>query len=388
VEVALAVILVVGAGLMIRSVANLFAIDPGFDPKGVVTMRVFTPAAWYQDSARVVAFWDQLQRRVATMQAVKNVAAVRLLPLAAEMGDWGLQVEGYTPPPNEGTPGDWQVVTPGYFEAMRLRVVAGRALNASDDFSGPLAMVVNRRFVTKYFAGNDPLGKRVRVGGSDSGLVYSVVGVVDDVRQNALTREVKAQFYVTMAHFARAPGNTLRNMTLIVRTDQNPRSLISPLRAAIREMDPRLPVFDVRTMEEVVGTSIAEPRFAMELLGLFGALALVLSAIGIFGIVSQVVASRSHEFGIRAALGARPRQLVNLSLAAGLRQAAVGLALGIGVALLLTRAMGQLLHGVKPTDPITLVGVVIVTGLVVLVASAAPARRAGHTQPGTVLHEG
>jgi putative ABC transport system permease protein len=385
-EVALAVILVVGAGLMIRSVVNLFAIDAGFDPKGVVTMRVFTPAAWYQDSARVVSFWDQLQRRVATMQSVKNVAAVRLLPLASEMGDWGVGVEGYTPPPNQGTPADWQVVTPGYFETMRLRTTAGRVLESRDDFNGPLAMVINQRFVEKYFAGRDPLGKRVRIGGSDSGLTYTVVGVVDDVRHNALIREVKAQFYVTMAHFARAPGNTLRNMTLVVRTDQNPRSLISPLRAAIKEMDPRLPVFDVRTMEEVVGTSIAEPRFAMEVLGLFGALALVLSAIGTFGIVSQVVASRSQEFGIRAALGAKPGQLVRLSLTSGLRQASVGLALGVVLALVLTRLMSQLLYGVQPGDPLTLAGVVAVTGLVVLVASAAPARRAARTQPGVVLH--
>ena len=388
VEIAMAVTLVVGAGLMIRSVANLFAIDAGFDPKGVVSMRVSLPSAWYQDSVRTVAFWDELQRRVATIQSVKNVGAVRLLPLASEMGDWGLQVEGYTPPPNQGTPGDWQVVTPGYFETMRLRIVSGRALEARDDFQGSLAMVVNKRFNEKYVAGRDPLGKRVRIGGSDSGLTYAIVGVVDDVRHNALTREVKAQFYVTLAQFARAPGNTLRSMTLVARTDQTPRSLISPLRAVIREMDPRLPVYDVRTMEEVVGTSIAEPRFAMQLLGLFGALALVLSAIGIFGIVSQVVTSRSHEFGIRAALGAKPRQLVKLSLTAGLRQAAVGLTLGIAVALMLTRAMGQLLHGVKPTDPITLVGVVVVTGLVVLIASAAPARRAGNTQPGAVLHEG
>jgi putative ABC transport system permease protein len=269
---------------------------------------------------------------------------------------------------------------------MRLRTTAGRVLESRDDFNGPLAMVINQRFVEKYFAGRDPLGERVRIGGSDSGLTYAVVGVVDDVRHNALTREVKAQFYVTLAHFARAPGNTLRSMTLVVRTDQNPRSLIAPLRAVIREIDPRLPVFDVRTMEEVVGTSIAEPRFAMELLGLFGALALVVSAIGIFGIVSQVVASRSHEFGIRAALGAMPGQLVRLSLASGLRQASVGLALGVALALVLTRAMAQLLYGVKPGDPITLAGVVVVTGLVVLVASAAPARRAARTQPGVVLH--
>ncbi len=387
VEVALAVILVVGAGLMIRSVANLFAIDAGFDPKGVLTMRLSTPATWYPDSMRVVQFWEELQRRVGAMQPVKAVAAVRLVPLASEMGDWGLQVQGYTPPPSEGTPSDWQVVTPGYFEAMGLRLRQGRVFDARDGWTGPLALIINRRFVEKYFAGRTSLGGQVRIGGSDSGLTYTVVGVVDDVRHNALTREVKAQFYTTLAHFARAPGNTLRNMSLVVRTDQHPRTLIGPVRSAIRHMDPRLPVYDVRTMEEVVGTSIAEPRFAMELLGLFAALALVLSAIGIFGIVSQVVASRSHEFGIRAALGAKPLQLVRLSLTAGLRQAAVGLTLGVALALLLTRAMGRLLHGVKPTDPLTLIGVVAVTGLVVLLASAAPARRAGRTQPGAVLHD-
>jgi putative ABC transport system permease protein len=388
VEVALAVILVVGAGLMIRSVSNLFAIDAGFDPKGVLTMRLSTPSTWYQDSTRVVSFWDELQRRVAAVPTVKSVAAVRLLPLAAEMGDWGLQVEGYTPPPNEGTPGDWQVVTPGYFETMGLRLVSGRVFDARDGLQGPLALIVNRRFADKYFAGRPALGGRVRIGGSDDSLTYTVVGVVDDVRHNALTREVKAQFYATLAHFARAPGNTMRSMSLVVRTEQDPRALIGQVRSLIREMDPRLPISDIRTMDEVVGTSIAEPRFAMELLGLFGALALVLSAIGIFGIVSQVVASRGHEFGIRAALGATPRALVMLSLGSGLRQAAVGLALGVILSLVLTRAMVQLLHGVKPTDPITLIGVILVTGLVVLVASAAPARRAARTQPGVVLHDG
>lgn len=388
VEVALAVILVVGAGLMIRSVSNLFAIDAGFDPKGVLTMRLSTPSTWYQDSTRVVSFWDELQRRVAEVPAVKSVAAVRLLPLAAEMGDWGLQVEGYTPPPNEGTPGDWQVVTPGYFETMGLRLVSGRVFDARDGMQGPLALIVNRRFADKYFAGRTALGGRVRIGGSDDSLTYTVVGVVDDVRHNALTREVKAQFYATLAHFARAPGNTMRSMSLVVRTEHDPRALIGQVRSLIREMDPRLPISDIRTMEDVVGTSIAEPRFAMELLGLFGALALVLSAIGIFGIVAQVVASRGHEFGIRAALGATPRALVMLSLGSGVRQAAVGLALGVILSLVLTRAMVQLLHGVKPTDPITLIGVILVTGLVVLIASAAPARRAARTQPGVVLHEG
>lgn len=388
VEVALAVILVIGAGLMIRSVSALFAIDAGIDPKGVLAMRLSTPSSWYQDSVQVATFWGELQRRVAALPQVKAVGAVRQLPLASEMGDWGLEVEGYTPPPNEGTPGDWQVVTPGYFEAMGVRLISGRGFDVRDDMHAPLAMVVNRRFTEKYLPGRTALGARVRIGGSADSLKYTIVGIVENVRHNALTREVKPQFYATMAQFARAPGKTILSMHLVIRTPGDPRALIAPVQGVIRQMDPRLPISEVHTMEEVVGTSISEPRFAMELLGLFGALALVLSAIGVFGIVSQVVASRSHEFGIRAALGATPGELARLSLGAGLAQTAVGLSLGVALALALTRALGQLLHGVTPTDPLTFAAVVIVTGIVALVASVAPARRAARTQPQVVLHDG
>ncbi len=387
-EVALAVVLVAGAGLMIRSVRNLFAIDAGFRAERVLTMRLSTPSTWYGDSVRVAGFWDELQRRVAALPGVQRVGAARLLPLASEMGDWGLRVEGYTPPPGEGVPGDWQVVTPGYFEAMGLRLRAGRFLDARDGMGAPQAMVINRRFAEKYLAGRDPLGARVRVGGSPDSLTYTVVGVVDDVRHNALTIDVKPQFYATLAQYARAPGNTARSMSLVVRTGVDPATLVTPVRAQIRALDPRLPVSEIRTMDDVVGQSIAEPRFAMGLLGLFGVLALTLSAIGIFGIVAQVVASRSHEFGIRAALGAKPRALVALSLRAGAVQAGAGLAIGVVTALALTRVMRAFLHGVAPTDPVTFVTVLVVTGAVALAASVWPARRAGRVDPAAVLHEG
>jgi putative ABC transport system permease protein len=353
-----------------------------------LTMRLATPSAWYPDSLRVAAFYDELQRRVAAIPRVDAVGAVRLLPLASEMGDWGLQVEGYTPPPTEGTPGDWQVVTPGYFEAMGLQRVAGRFLDARDGIDAPLTMVVNRRFAEKYFGDREALGGRVRIMGGPDSAFATVVGVVDDVRHNALTREVKPQFYATLAQFAVSPGNTRRSMSLVVRTREDPRSLIGPVRAAIHTLDPRLPVAEVRTMDEIVGASIAEPRFVMQLLALFGALAITLAAIGVFGIVSQVVASRAQEFGIRAALGASPRELVLLSVRSGVRQAAVGLALGVAVALLLTRALTTLLHGVTPNDPLTFAAVVAVTGAVALAASLGPARRAARTNPAAVLHEG
>jgi putative ABC transport system permease protein len=326
-----------------------------------------------------------VERRVAAVPGVKRVGAVRLLPLATEMGDWGLQVEGYTPPMGQGSPGDWQIVTPGYFETMGLATRKGRVLDTRDDMAAPLSMVVNRAFVERYFEGRDPIGGRVRIGGSDSLSVYTVVGVVDDVRHNALTAQVKPEFYVTLAQFARAPGNTRRSMSLVVKTDGDPASLVGPVRAVVKSLDSRLPVSEIRTMQDIVNASIAGPRFAMQALGVFGVLALVLSAIGIFGIVSQVVASRAHEFGVRAALGATPRELVMLSLRTGTRQAGAGLVAGIVIALLLTRLMTRMLQGVTPTDPLTFASVIVVTGAVAIAASIGPARRAGRTDPARVL---
>jgi predicted permease len=385
VEVALAVVLVAGAGLMIRTVRNLLDVNPGFRADGVLTMRISTPAVFYPDSVRVVAFWDDLQRRVAALPGVTRVAAVRLLPLASEMGDWGLRIDGYTPPPNQGSPGDWQVVTPGYFETMGLALREGRTFTSGDDMQAPLAMIVNQAFVKQYFAGRHALGSLVRINGSDSTKKYRIVGVVDDVRHNALIGTVKPQFYVTLAQFSVAPGSTRRLMSLVVKTDGDPKKLVSAVRAQVKALDPRLPVSEVRTMREIVDAAIGGQRFAMETLGVFGAVALLLSAIGIFGIVSQVVASRLHELGIRAALGATPMDLMRMALGSGVRQAMVGLVVGIVAALMLTRVLGTLLHGVTPTDPLTFGAVVVVTGLVAVIASVAPAGRAARVDPNAVL---
>src|SRR5690349_7730252 len=356
-EVALAVVLVVGAGLMIRSVVNLFAIDAGIRTDGVLTMRLSTPAAWYPDSVRVTAFHDELRRQVAALPGVKAVGLVRILPLATEMGDWGLQVEGYTPPPNQGTPGDWQIVTPGYFEAMGLRLLQGRFFDDRDVMTAPPAMIVNRRFVELYLHGRQTLGAHVRIGGQDAkDPPYTIVGIVDNVKHNGLTREVKAQFYAPQPQFATSPGNTSRTMTLIVRGSGDPDQLINPVRAVIKQLDPRLPISEVRSMNEVVQQAIAAPRFAMQLLGLFGVLALAL-----------------------AALGATPRNLLMLSLGSGVRQAGAGLVVGVAIALALTRTMTTMLEGVTPTDPVTFVAVVGVTALVAIGASLIPARRAAKT---------
>ncbi len=384
-EIALAVVLVAGAGLMIRTVSNLLSIDPGFRADGVLTMRVSTPSIWYPDSLRVVAFWDDVQRRVSALPGVRRVAAVRLLPLATEMGDWGMTIDGYTPPPNQGAPGDWQVVTPGYFETMGLTLREGRAFTTGDDMGAPLAMIVNRAFEQQYFAGRHALGGRVRINSRDTTRWYTVVGVTNDVHHNTLVGTVKPQFYATLAQFASAPGSTRRSMSLVVRTDGDPRALIASVRAAVRAADPRLAVSEVRTMRDIVDAAIGGQRFAMQTLGVFGLVALLLSAIGIFGIVSQVVASRFHEFGIRAALGATPNDLMAIGLRSGLRQAMTGLAIGVVSALLLTRVLRTLLQGVSPSDPLTFVAVVAVTGVVAVLASLAPAIRAARIDPNTAL---
>lgn len=386
-EIALAVVLVTSAGVMIRSVRALLAIDSGFRAEGVLTMRLSMPSVWYPDSVRVVAFWDELQRRVSAIPSVDAVGAARLLPLASEMGDWGLQVEGYTPLTGEYSAGDWQVVTPGYFEAMKLHLRAGRAFDARDGMNAPLAMVINQRFAEKYFAGRDPIGGRVTIGGSEEGLVYTVVGVAEDVHHNGLAADVRPQFYAPAAQFARAPGKTSRTMTLVVHSTRTPSAIVAQVRGVVHGLDARLPISEVRPMSDVVDASIAEPRFAMWLLSLFGVLALALSAIGIFGIVSQVIAARSHEFGIRAALGAHPLALLLLSLRAGVVQTAAGLIVGGIAALALSRGMTAMLHGVAPVDFQTFVGVVVVTAAVAIVASVWPARRAALTNPATILRE-
>ena len=387
-EIALALVLVCGAGLMVRTVANLFAVDAGIDPANVLTMRLSTPGALYADSLAVERFHAELTRQVTALPGVKAVGTVRNLPLSSEMGDWGVRVEGHVPPPNTGTPADWQVVGPGYFEAMGLSLKLGRFLERRDDMTAPLALVVNQRFVELYIADRNPIGRKVLIGGSADSLAYRIVGVVGNVHHNGLTREVKAQFYAPVGQFARAPGNTTRSFSLVVKTAADPASLAAPVRAVIRRMDPRIPVSDVRSMDDVVKASIAEPRFAMGLLTLFGVLALLLSAVGIFGIVAQVVAARSHEFGIRAALGASPRQLVLLSVRGGVVQTVAGLVIGVAGALVLTRAMSGLLEGVSPTDLPTFATVVVVTALVALLATLGPAWRAAKVDPVQVLHEG
>ncbi len=385
-QAAIAVLLTVGAGLMVESVSRLLAIDPGLRPDHVLTMQLSAPSAMYGSSADVVRFFGAVREEVGTVPAVRAVGAARLLPLASEMGDWGIAVEGYTPPPEESTTAEWQVVTAGYFEAAGLRLAEGRLLDERDGMEAPLAMVISERLAEKYFAGRDPLGSHIRIGGRDAP-GYTVVGVVGDVRHNALDAEVKPTFYATQAQFAVSPGFAPRTMSLMVRTAGDPRLAAGQILRAIRGVDPRLPVSEVRTMQQVVEASIASPRFGRLLLGAFAALALLLTIVGTYGVVAQVVAMRRREIGIRMAVGASPTRVVLHAMRSGLQPAAFGVAVGILLALALARVLAGLVYGVATRDPLTIALAAATALAIATLASLVPASRAALVDPASSLRE-
>jgi putative ABC transport system permease protein len=386
-EIALSVVLMVAGGLMIRTVQRIMSIDPGFRSEGVLTMELSVPPSRYATDARISGFFDELRRRAEGLPGVQHAGVARLLPLAAPIGNWGLRIPGYTPPPGENTPGDWQIVSPGYFETMGLHLVRGRVFDERDHDGGPVVFVISQRMADKYFAGRDPIGASMRLS-SDSAQMGTVIGIVRDVEHNGLTSITDPTFYAVHSQFHQSARFTPRTMNLVVRTSGEPLALARAVREQVRALDPEIPVAHVRTMDDIVRNSIAKQRFSMLLLGAFGALALSLAIVGIYGVVAQLVAARKQEFGVRAALGASPTALVRLSLWDGLREIAAGLSIGAVAALMLTRLMQGMLYGVSTSDPATFALALLITGAIALAASYLPARRAGQVDPASALNTG
>jgi putative ABC transport system permease protein len=381
VEMALAVVLLTGAGLMLRSLWSLQRVDLGFDPSNVLTMRLSLPQASYKTPEEVVSFYQRLLERVRATPGARTAGAVRALPLASTIGDFGLRIEGYVPPPGTAAKGDWEIATDGYLEAMGERLVRGRAIVPSDTSDSMLIALVNEELARRYFPGQDPLGRRLKIGGSAERPWVTVVGIVADVRHNDITGIVKEKFYVPHTQWHRSVGNPIRSMNLVVKASGDPVSLIGPIKQAIRELDASLPIADVRTMDEVVSATLSTPRFTGVLLGVFAALALALSAIGIYGVLSYVVSRRTREIGIRLAIGAGRWQVLRMVLRNGLVLSFAGIALGIVAAAFATRLMHTLLHGVTPGDPATFAAVALGLAGVATLASLIPAWRATRVDP-------
>jgi predicted permease len=382
VQMALAVLLLLGAGLMLRSLDALMHIDLGFEPRQVLTLQIRPPEAKYAKPESVVAFYRALLERVRTLPGVRAAGIIRSLPLAAEIGDWGLDLEGYEETPGHNAKGDWQVASDGAFEALGERLVRGRTLAASDTADALPVVLVNETLARTYWSGQDPIGKRLRMGSMEGRPWMTVVGLLKDERHNGVTAAIKEKFYVPYAQFPRArDGDAARGMTIVVRAGGDPMSLVGPIRAEVRRLDPSLPVANARPMTEVVDASLATPRLTGSLLSIFAGLALLLAGVGVAGVLSYLVSRRRREIGIRLALGASRANVLGLVIRRGVAYAAAGITVGAVAALFLTRLMEGLLYGVAPRDPATFAAVTGLLLAIAVVASAIPALRAARVNP-------
>ncbi|HEY6552911.1 MAG TPA: ABC transporter permease, partial [Vicinamibacteria bacterium] len=380
-EMALCVVLLLGAGLMLRSLFGLQRVNLGFSPEGVLTARLSLSTDGEPQPEKIVAFYRQLLDRVRALPGVEHAGIVRSLPLRSQIGDWGLDVDGFAESPGRSAKGDWQVVSNGAIEALGERIVRGRAFDARDTADTEQVGLVNETMARAYWTDRDPIGGRFRMSARDKGPWVTVVGIVADVRHNGVTAPIKEKFYRPHAQFHRSTGFTPSSMSLVVRTTGDPMLLARPLRSAVRDLDPNTPVSSVRLMTEIVAGSMATPRLASSLLGLFAVVALVLSAVGIYGVLAYVVGQRTQEIGIRMAIGAEPAAVRRLVLGQGLRMSLAGVGLGTLAALGLTRLLGSLLHEVRPHDPVTFLLVPLLLTAIALVASYLPARRATRIDP-------
>jgi len=381
-EVSLAVVLVIGAGLMVRSLGALARIDLGFKADHVLTMRVSVPAARYDTPEKVVDFYRQLNDKVRGLPGVQSAGFVRVLPLATTIGDFGLDVEGFEERPGANAKGDWQIATDGSFEAMGSRLMRGRWFTPADTTASQPVAVINETMAKTYWKNpDDAVGGRIRVGSMKNPWAV-VIGMVADERHNGVTGIVKEKFYVPHSQWHVATGgNLIRGGFLVVRTAGDPMALAGAVRSEVRSLDPNIPVANIRPMTEVVAASLATPRLTGFLMGTFAAIALTLAAVGIYGVLSYLVARRTHEIGIRLAVGADRSQVLAMVLKQGLTLAGAGIAVGMIAAFLLTRLMQSLLYQVGPSDPITFSVVTAALILVSLLASALPAYRATRVSP-------
>jgi predicted permease len=379
-EMALAVVLLVSAGLALRSLWALRQVDLGFNPDGVLTLRVALPQVGYEEPAQVEAFYQRLLEQVRTLPGVQAAGAVRSLPLAATIGDWGLDIEGYVETPGNGAKGDWQVSTDGALEALGERLVGGRAFTAADRADTLPVALVNETMARKYWADGKPLGRRIRMGNPTRHWI-TVVGIVADQQHNGVGAAVKEKFYRPHAQFSQVTGFAPRGMTLVVRVAGEPMLALPAIRHAIGQIDRSVPIAAPRPMTDVVSGAIAAPRFTGWLLGLFAVTALTLAAVGIYGVLSYLVSQRTREIGIRVAVGAGPAEVLRLVVGRGLALALAGVVIGVATAFAASRVMESLLFGVEPRDPMTFIGVPVVLTLVALVASVVPAIRAARVDP-------
>jgi putative ABC transport system permease protein len=381
-EVAVSFILLIGAGLLINSFMHLRNLDPGFATDHLLAMSVDLSEVKYPDNPKRTAFFDEVVRRVRALPGVKSVAVAGNLPFTYNGDSTGIAVEGYTDPPHDQWPDVvYRAIGPGYFGTMGIPIVRGRDFNDQDTLATTRGVVVSEKTVKHYWPNEDPIGKRLKLGETSSDSPWrTVIGVVKDVRQNDFLAEPKMQMYFSFRQLESLTANAL-----VMRTEVDPLSLATPVRNAIWAVDKDQPVANINSMENIVAAAVARQRFSMLLLAIFSGLALVLAAVGIYGVMSYSVAQQTHEIGIRMALGAKRGDVLRMTVMQGLKLVGIGLVFGLVVAFILTRVMASLLFGITATDPVTFLSVSLVLLAVALLASYIPALRATKVDPMVAL---
>ncbi|HVR96032.1 MAG TPA: ABC transporter permease [Thermoanaerobaculia bacterium] len=388
-QIAIALILLVGAVLLGRSFVLLSRVPPGFDPSNILTLQLSLPAAKYAESYQTAAFTEQAIEHIQALPGVASAGTAMSLPISGGMNvDQTFTVEGgnaVAATADEERTALVRPVSPGYFRTLRIPVVAGRTFTAADREGAPPVVVINEAMASRYWPGKDPVGRRIRMGvelggvGRTDEVSREVVGVVGNLKHEGLASDTLPELYLPNAQ------GTWRFVILAIRTDRDPASLTRPVQQAIWQVDKNLPIAKVRTLDEIVGESIGEPRFYTLLLTAFAVVALILAAVGIYGMVSYSVSQRTHEIGIRMALGASRTKVLRMVLREGLLLAGLGMIAGVLLSVGLTRFLASLLFGIAATDPATFAAVCVALGLVALLSSYLPARRATQADPMAAL---
>jgi putative ABC transport system permease protein len=377
-ELAIAVVLLVGAGLLIQSFWRLQHVNSGLQAQNVLTFNVAIPEVRYS-SEKQARFYKDLANRLRSLPGVQSASAALPLPLSGDRFMISFKIDGRPVAPKDEPAADLFMTEPDYFRTMGIPLLQGRDFNDRDDHSSTPVVIVSEAFARQFFPGEDPIGKRMQPGISswenEKSSMREIIGVVADIRNRALNTEPKPVYYLPQSQ---VPFNEL---AMVVKTSVDPRALISSATREVQTMDAELPVFSVKTMDEYVSSSVAAPRFNTTLLAIFASVALVLTIIGLYGVMSYSVAQRTNEIGIRMALGAQTRDVLRLIVKDGVKIVGIGLLLGMGGALVLTRLLESLLFGVTTRDPLTFLAIAFVLSLVAMLACYIPALRATRVDP-------
>jgi putative ABC transport system permease protein len=376
-QVAICLVLLIGAGLMIKSFGKLVGVSPGFNPENVLAMNISISGSRYAGSEQVVGFYQRALEQLSSLPGVQSAAAITGVPMAGGFGSRYFRVEGRPPQPaGQGFNANVNLTTPGYFRTMNIPLIDGRDFDERDVTKAPDAVVINQEMARRYWPDENPIGGRLAIG---DGPWRTVIGVVGDVKQSGLDVDTRPEmfwpYYQMPVGFA----------TFVVRTSGDPAAMTSAVRGAMQSVDKDLPVYNIKTVNDVISESVAPQRLNMLLLGIFAGLALVLAAVGIYGVISYSVSQRTREIGIRMALGASHSSVVRHVVGEGMILALSGVAIGLVASFFLTRLLSTLLFGVSTTDPITFAVISILFTGVSIVASFVPARRATKVDPMVAL---